>query len=404
MVTQWFNPEPMLKGLMFLEKLKDRGHTIQVLTGFPNYPEGRIYPGYRQRIFHREDRNGISVIRTPLYASHDTNPIRRVANYSSFALSSATIGACSVDTPDVVYVYNPPATASLAAMVLKAFRRVPFLLEIQDLWPDTLGATGMVNSRFLLRMVDRWCKWTYRHASRIVVLSPGFKELLVSRGVPDRKIDVIYNWCDEERNILESSPDESLSGELGFDGWFNILYSGTMGKAQALKAVLGAAEILKDRIPRIRFVFVGPGVETELLKGIAAEKKLRNVAFYPRRPVERIGEVLKLADVLLVHLKDDPLFRITIPSKIQAYLAAGRPILAAVAGNAATMVEDAGAGVTCAPESPGGIAAAAEKLYSMPEPQRREMGENGRKFYERELSLDRGVVRYDAIFREFDAC
>jgi glycosyltransferase involved in cell wall biosynthesis len=278
-------------------------------------------------------------------------------------------------------------------------RRVPFLLEIQDLWPDTLGATGMMNNRALLNMVGRWCKWTYRHASRIVVLSPGFKELLVSRGVPEGKIEVVYNWCDEEKRILEASPDASLAEELGFHGRFNILYSGTMGKAQALAPVLSAAELLKERIPEIRFVFMGAGIETERLKKIAVAKKLENVVFHPRRPVEKIGEVLKIADVLLVHLKDDPLFRITIPSKIQAYLAAGRPILAAVGGNAATMVAEAGAGIPCTPESPGDIAEAAEKLYSMPASEREAMGGNGRKYYYRELSLDRGVERYDAIFR-----
>lgn len=399
MVTQWFNPEPMLKGLMFLEKLKQRGHTIQVLTGFPNYPDGNIYPGYRQKLFHREEIDGISVIRTPLYASHDANPVRRIANYASFALSSATIGALSIDPPDILYVYNPPATVALPAIVIKKMRRVPFLLEIQDLWPDTLGATGMMNNRVVLKMVDRWCKWTYRHASGIVVLSPGFKEMLVSRGVPQEKIEVIYNWCDEEKRILEPAPNPSLPEELGFNGRFNILYSGTMGKAQALTAVLKAAEILKDKIPEIRFVFVGTGIESEQLKNIAREKKLGNVVFFPRRPVEKIGEVLKIAEVLLVHLKDDPLFRITIPSKIQAYLAAGKPILAGVTGNAATLVTDARAGITCTPESPESIAEAAEKLFSMSASQRKEMGENGRKYYDRELSLDRGVDRYDAIFK-----
>lgn len=402
MVTQWFNPEPMLKGLMFLDKLKERGHTIQVLTGFPNYPDGKIYPGFKQKMFHREERDGISIIRTPIYPSHDSNPVRRFANYASFALSAASIGALSVDPADILYVYHPPATVALPAIVIKTMRRIPFLLEIQDLWPDTLGATGMMNNRVLLKMVGRWCKWTYRLASGIIVLSPGFKEILVSRGVPEGKIEVIHNWCDEEEKILESSPKESLSKELGFNGRFNILYSGTMGKAQALKAVLSAAEILKDNMPKIQFVFMGTGIELEQLKKFANEKKLGNVVFHPRRPVEKIGEVLKIADVLLVHLKDDPLFRITIPSKIQAYLAAGRPILACVKGNAATMVMDAKAGIVCAPESPESIAEAAEKLFSMSGAQRKEMGENGTTYYNKELSLERGVQRYDAIFKTFD--
>jgi len=402
MVTHWFNPEPMLKGLMLLRKLKERGHDIEVLTGFPNYPEGKIYPGYRQKAFFREEVDGISIIRAPLYPSHDANPVRRAANYLSFALSAAVLGPLETRKPDLLYVYFPPATASVPAMAIKAFRRVPLVLEIQDLWPDTLSATGMMDNRHLLKVVGRWCDFTYRVAKKIIVLSRGFKDALVSRGVPAEKVEVIRNWCDDEDNILKARPEKSLSGELGFDGRFNILYSGTMGKAQALKAVLSAAEILKDRIPEIQFVFMGSGIESEELKRVARERKLGNVAFHPRRPIEKIGEVMKIADVLLVHLKDDPLFRITIPSKIQSYLAAGRPILACVKGNAADLVTDAKAGIACDPESPESIAGAAETLFSMSATQREGMGENGRKYYDRELSLDRGVQRYEEIFRSFD--
>jgi hypothetical protein len=191
MVSQWFDPEPAFKGLPFAKALKSRGHDVRVLTGFPNYPEGRLYPGYRVKPLQREAMEGIPVLRVPLYPSHDASALRRTANYLSFALSAAAIGGFASGPADVMYVYHPPATVALPAMVIGRAHRIPFVYDIQDLWPDTLAATGMMGNALLLKAVDRWCRWTYRAASRIVVLSPGFKAKLVERGVPREKIEEI---------------------------------------------------------------------------------------------------------------------------------------------------------------------------------------------------------------------
>jgi glycosyltransferase involved in cell wall biosynthesis len=398
LVSQWFTPEPIFKGLPFAKALKDRGHEVQVLTGFPNYPEGKLYPGYRQRMLQREPMDGVSVLRVPLYPSHDTSAVRRIANYSSFAISAALIGTLAVRPADVMYVYHPPSTVALPAMVIGWMRRIPFVYDIQDLWPDTLDATGMVNNNFLRTMVDRWCQWTYRSAARIVVLSPGFKAKLVERGVPADKIEVIYNWC-EERQIGKGFRNEVLAQELGLAGRFNVVFAGTMGKAQALDSVLEAAGLISNRHPQAQFVFIGGGIEVDRLKMVSRENRLPNVLFLPRRPVSEIGDILNLADVLLVHLKNDPLFRITIPSKIQAYLAVGRPILAGVQGDAADLVLRAEAGITCMPESPESIARAVEKLAGIPRDQREAMGENGRRFYLRELALPVGVGRFENVLQ-----
>jgi colanic acid biosynthesis glycosyl transferase WcaI len=397
-LTQWFDPEPMFKGLAFAKALRERGHEVEILTGFPNYPGGKVFPGYRIRPFLREVMEGIPVLRVPLYPSHDTSAIRRIANYATFALSAATIGAAAVKPADVMYVYHPPATVALPAIMIQGMRRIPFVYDIQDLWPDTLSATGMVNNGFLTGLVDRWCRMVYRAASKIVVLSPGFKDVLVHRSVPEEKIEVIYNWCDEGQ-IPKAPKNESLAKELGFSGRFNVLFAGTMGKAQALEAVLDAAGRIGGRIPEIQFVFVGGGIDVDRLQEIARERRLTNVLFLPRRPVSEIGEILNLADVLLVHLKDDPLFRITIPSKIQAYLAVGRPILVGVRGDAADLVRRAGAGVDCLPENPESLSEAVEKFYRMPRAFLNEMGDNGRRYYQKELSLSTGVSRFEEVFR-----
>jgi colanic acid biosynthesis glycosyl transferase WcaI len=398
MLTQWFDPEPTFKGLAFARELVRRGHEVEVVTGFPNYPGGKLYPGYKIRLLQRENIEGISVLRVPLYPSHDTSAIKRIINYASFAVSAALFGALLVKPADAMYVYHPPATVGIAASFISIFRGIPFAYDIQDLWPDTLSATGMLNDPSVLRTVGLACKGIYSLARKIVVLSPGFKEALVSRGVPPEKIEIIYNWCDEA-NIQRKSSNNDTAKEFGLSGRFNIVFAGTMGKAQALDAVLLAADILKDRQPAVQFVFVGGGIDVDRLKGKAAEMKLTNVLFLPRMPVQEIGTVLNLADVLLVHLRDDPLFRITLPSKTQAYMAVGRPILMAVRGNAAEMVEKSKAGLCCQPDNAESIAAAVERFCEMQPEELHTMGVNGKKFYESDLCMAVGINRFEILFR-----
>lgn len=397
LLTQWFQPEPGFKGLPFAKALRERGHRVQVLTGFPNYPEGKLYTGYRIRPAQREMMDGIPVLRVPLYPSHDASALRRAANYASFACSAAALGPLLVDRADVAYVYHPPASVGLAALSLKLLRGIPYLYDIQDLWPDTLAATGMVRHPLLLRSVDRWCRWVYAQASRIAVLSPGFRLALQQRGVAAGKIEVVYNWCDERP---PAARDSALAQETKMAGRFNVLFAGTMGKAQALDAVLAAAKLLRGH-PRLpQFVFIGGGIEVERLKNQAQSMALDNVRFLPRCPANEIGRYLQLAEVLLVHLRDDPLFSITIPSKIQAYLSTGRPILCAVRGDAADLVERAGAGLCCPPENPSALAETVRRLMEMPGQELAALGERGRAFYQRELSLEAGTKQFERILHQ----
>jgi colanic acid biosynthesis glycosyl transferase WcaI len=397
-LTQWFDPEPAFKGLAFARALVKRGHQVEVLTGFPNYPGGRLYPGYRIQLWRRQSMEGVRITRTALYPSHDNSAIGRVANYCSFALTAATVGVFSVQRPDVAYVYHPPATIAFPAIVLKKLRKVPFVLDIQDLWPDTLAATGMVASRRVLGAVNMWCHLAYGSAAVIAVLSPGFKRLLVERGVPADKIEVIYNWCNESA-VTRVQPGAPILKEAGLEGRFNVVFAGTMGRAQALSSVLQAARLVAQKAPRIQFVMVGGGIAVSSLKAEAREMALHNVKFLPAMPAAEVGPLLAAADVLLVHLRDDPLFSITIPSKTQAYMAAGRPVLMAVRGDAAAMVRDARAGVCVSPEDPVALAAAVCELSSRAPEELAAMGERGRAHYLKYLSLLAGVDRFEALFR-----
>jgi colanic acid biosynthesis glycosyl transferase WcaI len=393
-LSQWFDPEPTFKGLAFAKELVRRGHEVEVLTGFPNYPEGKLYPGYRVRPWQRECIAGIPVLRVPLYPSHDQSALGRVANYGTFALSAA-LGSAFVRRPDVVYVYHPPATIGLPAIALRMLRSVPVVYDVQDLWPDTVAATGMVHNKAALRLLDRWCRFVYRKADRLVVLSPGFKVALALRGVPGAKIEVIYNWCDE----ASVRPDGAPPIRLADAGEFAIVFAGTMGLAQALDAALDAARICACSVPRARFIFVGGGVDRTRLEQRAAHLGLPNVRFVPRQPVQAMGSILAGGDALFVHLKDDPLFRITIPSKTQAYLAAGKPILMAVRGDAADLLSRSRAGLLCEPGNPASIAEAVCTLAQLSPPQLAEMGRAGRAFYERELSLAAGVTQFERVFQ-----
>ena len=396
MLTQWFHPEPFFKGLPFARALQGRGHQVQVLTGFPNYPGGAIYPGYRVRGHQVEDVDGVIVHRVPLYPSHDTGAIGRVANYVSFALAAACIGPFVIERPDLIYVYHPPATVGLPAMVLSKRFGCPYVYDVQDLWPDTLRATGMVNSRVLLGLVGRWCRLVYAAASRVVVLSPGFKRRIVARGVSADQVEVIPNWAEEFGE--PAGPAANPSAERA--RLFEVLFAGNLGKVQQLDTILAAADRLRVSRPQVRFRLMGDGIERARLEASARSQHLDNVVFVPRGTPAEAARAMADADALLVHLQRDELFEITIPSKTQAYLQAGRPILMGVEGDAADLVMRAGAGLCFSPEDPESLAAAVTTLTSLTMGEREAMGQRGRDFYRRELALSVATDRFDALFHD----
>ena len=396
LLTQWFDPEPTFKGLVFARELVRQGFEVEVVTGFPNYPGGKVYPGYRVKLLQKEVIDGVIVTRVPLYPSHDKGAKGRILNYASFAASSLFYGLFFAKKADVIYAYHPPLTVGVTAALLRLFRRTPVVYDIQDMWPDTLRATGMFSNARALKVVSAVCDWVYKRVDHIVVLSPGFRRLLIERGVPSAKIDVIYNWCAED-SISDCCGD--LPAGFPSEG-FRVLFAGNMGKAQALPAVLEAAEILSREAPTARFVFLGGGVEVDRLKEMAERMGLGNVSFLPAVPMNEVGKYLGAADALLVHLKKDPLFSITIPSKTQAYMAAGKPIIMGVDGDAADLVREGKCGYVAESENPRSIADAVMELMRLSMEQREEMANRGKVFYTERLSLRAGVAAFGDIFKK----
>ena len=397
LLTQWFDPEPTFKGQVFARELMRQGFDVEVVTGFPNYPGGKVYPGYKIKWLQREIVDGVHITRVPLYPNHNQSAIKRVLNYASFASSVLFYGLFMAQRPDVIYAYQPPLTVGISAALIRLFRRIPVVLDIQDMWPDTLRATGMVSNPKILNRVAAVCSWVYRHVDRVVVLSPGFKDLLVERSVPPAKLEVIFNWADEKS--LEAPTGQLPSAFPGPDK-FRIVFAGNIGKAQALDAVLDAAAVLQAWASKVCFVMIGGGVEVDRLKLRAADLKLNNIAFLPPVPMAEVGTLLRAADALLVHLRKDPLFKITIPSKTQAYMAVGKPLLMAVDGDAADLVLQSGGGLVAESENSASLVAAAETLQKLSQAERQAMGARAQSYYRTHLALPVGVGKFGKIFNE----
>ena len=393
-VTQWFDPEPTFKGLLFAKELVNCGHEVEVITGFPNYPGGKVYDGYKIKALHKEFIEGVNVARVALYPSHDSSAFKRILNYFSFFITSLFYGLFKAKKADVIYAYNPPLTTTLSAVIFGKLRNIPVVIDIQDLWPDTLTATGMLNNKAALNVISKLCNFTYRCANEIVVLSPGFKNRLIERGVPKDKITVIYNWCDE--TVLSGvKPNKSYLPPNGF----NIVFAGNIGKAQGVESIIDAAEIVANKNLDANIIFVGDGISLNDAKKRVAEKKLTNVFFVPRVPMNKVGEILSASDALLVHLNENELFKITIPSRTQAYLAAGKPILMGVSGDASDLIEQSKAGFVCKPNNSQSLANAIDELLSLSSEELKIKGQNAKSFYYDNLSLSNGVSEFLKVFK-----
>lgn len=390
-LTITYDPEPgALRGLPLAKWLVKRGHEVKVLTTFPQYPIGKIYPGYKMKPWQWEVMEGIPVLRVPIYPSHDYCGWRRALTYLSFMLTASVIGTPLIGPADVVYLYEPPPTNGLASLLLKWLRGTPIVHHIADMWPETVLASGMVRGDGLKRLAEKvigcWCRFLYDQAAVMTVLSPGFKRLLMERGVPEEKIRVIYNWTDED-TFKPLPRNEELGRELGLERGFNIIYAGNFGPMQGLDVVVAAAALLKDT-PDLRFVLIGTGPMEAELRAKIQEANLHNVVLLPRRQYWEMPAINALADALLVHLRDFPFLHSTIPSKTQVALASGRPLLMAVRGDAADIVADADAGEICEPDNPRALADAALRLWRLPRSVLEQKGDNGRRYYLEHLSLD----------------
>lgn len=391
MLSQWYDPElgsAALPGLIS-RSLVSLGHKVDVLTGFPNYPNGSMYPGYKVRMYQAETIGGVRVHRSPLYASHDMNALRRVSNYMSFALGSTVIGVTRFPKVDVILVHSTPATVAIPAMVIKAMKGTPFVVHVQDLWPQTVVSSGFLGERKAASMeaaLQRDCDLVYNRAAAVAVTSPSMAQAIASRGVPDTKITLLPNWADETA-FYPAPIDAALRAEFGLRRRFTVMYAGNFGEFQALDVLLEAAELLRSRVD-IGFALVGGGVTEARLRTFVGSARLDNVTFVPSQRFDNMSSVLALGDAQVVSLQNLPLFQSTLPSKLQATLAAGRPIIGAVSGDAEAVIRRAGAGLVVTPGSASELARAITALADLPTSEVAALGMRGRQYYLDNFSQD----------------
>lgn len=400
LLSQWFSPEPEgSRGLPFARWMQQRGHDVTVLTGFPNYPTGVLYPGYRLQLHQEERIDGVRVCRVPLYPNHDRSGFRRMLNYLSFAASATALGMPRHGAVDVVYGMSTPPTIAIPALANHLFRSVPYVFNIADMWPEAVLGSGMVRdgaSAGMLRAgILGMCDVVYRDAAFITAISRGYRRQLIERGLPPHRVHAVHNWVDEELYVPKPF-DPQLAAQLGLTGRFNFLYGGNFGPFQGIDTLIRAAARLKH-IPEIQLALVGTGQHEDSLRQLARDLDATNVRFTGRVDQSIMPNVYSLADVLVMHLNDSEFLRATVPSKTQVYLAMGRPMIIAASGESAEIVAESGGGVVTPPQDAEALAAAMLDLYRRSPEQRAELAARGREYYFRTMSLERGGATIEAL-------
>lgn len=372
-LTHYFAPEgnaPASRVSELTSRWTALGHDVTVITGVPNVPNGVPYDGYTNRVWQRESFRGVDVVRVWTYLAPNKGAFRRIVNFLSFMVS-ATLGGLLVPRPDVVVASSPQFFCGWAGVLVSRLRRVPFVLEIRDIWPESIVAVGAMRESRLIRFLEWLERRMYAAAARIVAVGDGYREELEKRGVPGREIAVIPNGIDQ-RTYSPRPDDGRLRETLGLGDRFVCAYVGTIGMGCGLDVVLRAAERLRaEGRDDVRFLLVGDGAVREDLERSARSRGLDSVVFTGRLPKERMPEVLAAADACLVHLTRTELFKTVLPSKIFEAAAMAKPIVLGVEGFAAKLVGEAGAGICIVPEDEGDLLEAVDRLAKDPDLARR---------------------------------
>ncbi len=375
------------------------GHEVTVLTGFPNHPTGVVPEDWRSRL-HRlrytETVDGVRVVRTWLWPLPNRKAHERIRNYASFCVSAAVSGL-ALRKPDVIIATSPQLLCALSGWWLAFWKRVPFIFEVRDLWPESLAAVGAGGEGTLLhRTLGAIAGFLYRRADRIVVVSPAFKDHLIRYwNVPAAKISIVENGV--ETDLFRPDPGVmEVRKQLKLEDRFLICYIGTMGNAHGLETLLAAAEELRTALPNAMFLLIGEGAEKERIVELAAARGLTNIQFLGQQPRERIPAYVSSADLCLVMLKKTELFKTVIPTKLLEYMACERPVIVAVDGQARQIVEEANAGLFVEPEDSKALVKAILDLAGDPE-RRRQMGTSGRQYIVNKVSREKTARDYIAV-------
>lgn len=403
-LSQYFPPEvgaPAVRVAELSRCWAARGNSVSVVTGFPNHPTGVVPPEYRAMLrwlLMRDDRDGFSVFRTWLLPLPNRKSWERILNYSSFAVS-AMLRGLFLQKPDVLIATSPQLLVGLSGLIIAQCRRAPFVLEVRDLWPESLEAVGVADKRSLMvRILKRIAGLLYRKADHIVVVTNSFKTHLIEKwGVPAEKISVVRNGVDH--NLFHpEEPDENVVREFELKDKFVVSYIGTVGNAHGLDTLVSVAEMLSISDPDVLLLVIGDGAEKESVQRLTAEKGLQNLRILSAQPRIRIPALLAASHACLVLLKKSDIFKTVLPTKMMEYMSSGRPIISNVEGEAADLLTEANGGICVSPQDPEALWKAIREIRADPE-MCRILGRNGRAFVLRRLTRERTAQEYLTVLK-----
>lgn len=397
-ITQYFWPENFRVNDL-VKEFVERGHQVMVLTGIPNYPAGKTFEAYRDDPAAFSKFEGVSVVRVPMLP-RGAGSFRLILNYLSFVVGAAVWGTWRLRNIafDVIFVFEPsPVTVGLPAVLLSKLKNAPVVFWVLDLWPETLAALGVLRSTQVLTSVGRMVRFIYDSCTLVLGQSRGFLDSIAKYCTDKTKIRYFPSWAEDV--FIDTNAKPAAEIPL-FPGGFSVVFAGNIGEAQDMPAVLDAAERLKDN-PSIRWIIVGDGRKFEWLQNEVTKRGLKERFLLPGRfPVERMPSFYAHADVLLVSLKRDPVFSMTIPGKVQSYLMAGIPLIGMLDGEGANVIREAKAGFACSAGDGAALAEIVLKMSVMSVETCSSLGINGRRYAQQEFGRAQLMDRLESFFKE----
>lgn len=398
--TQYFPPEvgaTQTRAREMSHYLAEQGHHVTVVTEVPNHPSGIIPEEYRGRLSERVREDGVDVLRLWVWASPEKTFKSRMRFYLSYMGMAALGGSLIRGRYDLVYATSPPLFAGLAGLVPAISRRIPFVFEVRDLWPESAVALGELSSTRAIRLAEKVEQLLYARASRIVVVTSGIRNRLLDRGLPEEKVALIPNGANTDHFRYDEQGRARVRQGLGLTDKFVALYAGIHGLAQGLETIVETAKLLRNR-QEIAFVFVGEGPKKAHLLKLKEERGLDNLTFLPEVPTSEMPAYLSAADCSIVPLRDEAVFYGALPSKMFEAWACSRPVALSAAGEAAQVLTEAGAGIVARPEDPTDLARAVQSLATN-RSEAEEMGRRGRRYVEANYSRREAARKLEALLR-----
>lgn len=399
-VSQYFWPENMRINDMATSFI-DRGHEVTVLTGKPNYPEGRVFSDYKEAPNKYSSYRGASVVRVPMLARGKSS-LTLTFNYLSFFISASVIGLYKLrgEKYDAIFVYAvSPIMAAIPAIILGRKKRAPVFVWVLDLWPETLRAVGVLSNRRLLALVGKLVSWIYNRADYLLLQSKSFSDSVkeyCTKPISEERLVYFPSWAEDNFSNETAEPSDLI---VHSPDYFTIVFAGNIGDAQNFSVVLDAITLLKSELP-IRWVIVGDGrASAWLYEQVQVRGLSENIILLGRHPLEKMPPLFSAADALFLSLKTNDVFEKTIPGKVQAYLASGKPIIAMIDGEAARVISESGAGMTCDSGDAASLARIVRKMASLSAIERIEMGRSGQKYYAEHYAKDMLFDRLEKLFQ-----